>query len=365
MIALADDDEIGDDDLNDDVGDDDSDDDVGDDDLNDDDDEVDDNDREEDDDNDNDRDDDLVDDDREEYEERDVEIDLDSTEVKIESDWERNGLDDEFDLQFSTDDELKITLDFTLGHNKTNTDVEFEVVIDKIIEYNDTNGNGRYDEDDAIVSTYNLEKAAFEKITYKTEKRSGNETVHIISARTVDGVFGIVLYVVGNFTSLESGTLAPTEAKVDFIIHYNYHANDSQVTLKVKINTDYDTESDIRSYGETHGYAKNESELRIIGNHTGYFSWAEYALIDNISKPVNVTIVENHGKGFDEKDVVYFCYPRGKTIVHDPKVGVIGVSSLTFVQGVASIMQNIGIYALVCAVASIFIIGSIYIRKRM
>ena len=316
----------------------------------------------------NDKDDDRVDDLRELYEKRTLQIENSFTEVTIKSFWERNQLKDSWELYFSTIDSLKLILKYSTQNTTNGSSLEFTLLLDKIIEYNDTNNNGRYDDNDTIISMYDLEKAAFKKITYATETTQENQTAHIISTGTIDGVFGIVLHVVGNFTMMESGIQTPSEVKIDYIINYNYVSNDSKIALKTEINTQYDTETTVESYDAAQGYAHNESDLKILSrNYTGFFSWGEHALIDNISKPVNVTIVQNEGHGSDQKDIIYFSYPRGTHIVHDPKVGVISLSSLTFVAPeliiipIASVLTYIAAFVAV----SVLFVGSIYLRKRM
>jgi hypothetical protein len=316
----------------------------------------------------NDKDDDQVNDQQEQYEQRMLEIKQSTTEAKIKSSWQRNELKDAFELRFSTEESLSIMLEYNTENTTNDTYLDFEVFLDKIIEYNDTNNNGRYDESDTIISTYDLEHATFENMIYTTETTKENETVYTISTITVDGVFGIILHVNGNFTKTESGVQTPTEVKIDFIINYNYTSNESNVALKTEINTQYESQTNFDTYDEAQGYAHNESDLKIASVYnTGFFSWAEHALIDNISKPVNVTIVQNEGQGSEHKDIIYFNYPRGKTIVHDPKVGVISLSSLTFIVPQLSIIpaNSILIYIAVFGAVSLLFIGSIYIRRRM
>jgi hypothetical protein len=286
-----------------------------------------------------DEDEDGVNDEQEEYEEREVEIEHTANETEIRSGWEGGDLEDEFRVRFRTDEKLEIELEYSTEINATETELEFEVTVEKIVEYVDTNGNGRYDENDTVISTYTLGNAEYEVINYTIETTLDNETVHIISTSTIDGVFGIVLYVVGSFANLESGTLTPTAVKIDFVINnYNYSANNSQLALQVEVKTEYETEIETETYDETQGYAENETELSIAaGNYTGFFSWLGYAIVDGITRPVNTTVkskveltAENGEQEFKQKDNIYFCYPRGDSIVHDPKVGVVSVSSLTF-----------------------------------
>ncbi len=192
-----------------------------------------------------------------------------------------------------------------------------------------------------------------------------NETFYTISTETIDDVFEVILHVVGNYTKIDSDIISPTEVKIDFIINYPYISNTSMIALKAKINSLYETETEIEpSQPDKH----HDSAINIIaGTHTGYFSWMDHAMIDNVSKPVNITIIQVGGSQSENKDTIYFSYTRGKHIIHDPKVGVVSLSSLTFVPSLPS--QNpftsILLYTIVFIAASVILIGIVSLRKRM
>jgi len=300
--------------------------------------------------------------------EREIKIQKDESEIEIKSEWKQGELEDEFKVQFNTDEEPKIHLEYSSSLNTTEFELEFKVLVEEIIEYVDSNSNSRYDENDTVISSYNLNDLMFNFLDYKVETTHDNETVHIFSTNTTDGVFGIVLYAVGNFSKFDFGTLSPSEIKIDFLLNYNYLRNDSLLALKVEIKTEYETEINVESYDETQGYANNESEISIlVEDYFGFFSWADYALVDGRNMPINTTVIseidleaENGGRELEQKDIIYFCYPRGSSIIHDPKVGVIGVSSLSFEKllPIVSTVENILVYVITCLVTITFIIGA-------
>ena len=64
---------------------------------------------------------------------------------------------------------------------------------------------------------------------------------------------------------------------------------------------------------------------------------------------------------------LYFSYPRGGKIVHDPKLGVVSISFEAFaLQSISNLinMESINSYIGICVFASILFLGIIIIRKR-
>lgn len=303
-----------------------------------------------------------------EYEKRDMQIQINATNVAVESDWGRGDLEDVFKFFFTLDRTPQIIIDYATQQNTSEIDLKYIIIFEKIKEYIDTNNNGRYNRNDTILSEYKFENVTFKNITYTVEKTANNETLHRISTGTVDGVFGIVLYMVGNLTRINSGFLAPTEVKIDFIINYPYITNDSLIALKTKINSQYETETETEFSDPLHINNDFESNIKIISkNYTGFFSWGNQASVDNINRRVNITIIQVEGSRSDYKNTIYFCYPHGTHIVHDPKVGIIGLSSLSFIPSQSTLisLNSLFTYLAVWVVIALIFIGTIYLRKRM
>jgi len=61
-----------------------------------------------------------------------------------------------------------------------------------------------------------------------------------------------------------------------------------------------------------------ESEIKVKSETAeGYFSWENRALVDGATKPVNSSLTKE-----EERVLINLCYPRGTSIIHDPKLGV-------------------------------------------
>jgi hypothetical protein len=93
-----------------------------------------------------------------------------------------------------------------------------------------------------------------------------------------------------------------------------------------------------------------EEEIKITyGNYQGFFSWKNTAMVDNIERPVLSTELMDDPEEGGRK--LYLIYERGTSIVHDPRIGVLGA------VGIAPVMP--WIIVLVAAIlAAILAIGA-------
>jgi hypothetical protein len=321
-----------------------------------------------DDDEDDDEDGDDVDDDEEDEEERSVSIDIEDDEVEIESRLKNGAQKDEFDVEFSVDEGVEIELEYEHEIEDDEIEIEneseFEIEFKKLIEFRDLNNDGLFDEDnDETVSTYDLRDQEYSDINYTTTTTPDGETEHIISVYTVDGIFGLKLYLVENFAIIENGTLTPTEVKIDiFITDYNYLGNDTQLALKIEIETESKIEYDDDSHDEDEGYAENEEELEITNSaFEGFFSWSNVSTVDGKIEPVKSSELNQEVDDGEVEYDLYFIYARGDTIVHDPKIGVIrDQDSNENDQDAFNVTSGIGIISMIAIISLV----AIYFRKR-
>jgi hypothetical protein len=90
------------------------------------------------------------------------------------------------------------------------------------------------------------------------------------------------------------------------------------LALNISVDTRARTEVDEETFDESEGLAEDEEELELVGDDTtAFFSWVKEASVDGEMKPVGSSVFTN---GDDIK--VYFAYPQGQIINHDPKIGV-------------------------------------------
>ena len=271
-------------------------------------------------------DDDEQEDDEQEME-REVKVEVvETNKVEIKSTIEKEDIageiENSFEIEFEVNGEVEISLkyeeEFEYEDNveiDRETKLEFEVEFESIIEFVDNDGDGLYDEGENVF-VYELEDRGFTPISHTTEIVN-DVTVHKITTQTTDGVFGVTLYAVGEFATIGGEAVRLTEVKMDIEIHnFPYTRENSKLALECKIESVMETEEE-KEVGDV------EEEIKITyGNYQGFFSWKNTAMVDNIEKPVLSTELMDDPDEGERK--LYLIYERGTSIVHDPKIGVLG-----------------------------------------
>jgi hypothetical protein len=271
-------------------------------------------------------DDDEVNDDEHEIE-REVEVRVEANRVEIESTIEKEGIagetENSFEIEFEVNGEVEIKLEYEEEFEyEDNVEIgremklEFEVEFESIIEFVDNNGDGLYNEGESV-SVYELEDREFTPISYTTEIVD-DVTVHKITTQTVDGVFRVTLHIAGEFTIIGGEAVRPTEVKIDIEIHnFPYTHENSKLALECKIESVMETEEE-KEVGDV------EEEIKVTyGNYQGFFSWKNTSTVDGVERPVLSTeLMDDPEEG---KRKLYLIYERGTAIVHDPKIGILGV----------------------------------------
>jgi hypothetical protein len=213
-------------------------------------------------------------------------------------------------------------------------------------------------------------------MTYQKQLSDNDETINLVSLQTEDDVFKMNLYFSNNFSNINNQILTPSEVKIDFIINnFPFDEEDTHLALRSILETEHQTELKVESFDEMNGFSENESVLDINSmNNGGFFSWAETVMVDGVVKLVNSTIktqteetISENEKNSNQVSNIYFSYPRGGKIVHDPKLGVVSISFEAFaLQSISNLinMESIISYVGICVLASLLFLGIIIIRKR-
>lgn len=298
-------------------------------------------------------DDDGIDDDFEDLNHREITVQYSPTAVEIKSELEDGNREDEIQLHLIADSNgLKVELNYNSESESTEIELKLEVIFYSLIEYIDTNADGTYNESvDTFIGETLLN--SFQPISYVTQTTASNNSLHIVSVTTTDGVFTIKLYATEEFEIVNNSTITPTEAKLDIEIHnFAYVDGTSDLALKVKLitSTEYEYEIDENTEDEYAGYAENEMEVETKGTaYTGFFSWAKNALIDGIEQEVKASPLNNE----PGNEMIYLNYPRGTHIIHDPKVGIQGL--IRYPISWASLISVAFVIAAVVVVTAIFL----------
>jgi hypothetical protein len=303
-----------------------------------------------------DSDDDGFDDEIEEYNKRGIHIDFEPYEIELKSLLLSENTHHEIEIELDSSEKIKVSMEFSTSNNTPEPEIEISVEFREIIEFEDRNDNGFYDSADEEVSVYDLREADYREIEYSTDTTQDGETEHILIAQTTDNVFKVVVHAVGNFAKIESGTISPSEIKIDLIIqNYPYMEEDTKLAISAKL----ESEEEMRD-----GQEGNDDEGKVIISAVdaeAYFSWASTADVDGVETPVR-TSTETEEDG-DLK--IYFAYERGTEIDHDPKLGVpfLTVSSVTQDSNDDS-SPRVAAYIAAMLVGGLAIGGAVYIRRK-
>ncbi len=294
----------------------------------------------------------------------------------IRSQWRLNNSTDAFEIDFNTDPEPSLILNYMPSNNLSNIQLTFQITLKKFVEFSDLNNNKRYDYADEEVSTYNFNMQNFTNITYSNETLTSGENIMKMATKTTDDIFTIEMFISDNFTSFNNHLISPSEMKLDFIIeNYPYIKNNTQLALLVEIITDHHISIDAESFDEKSGFASNETAVNISSmNHSGFFSWLNNVIVDGSNKSVQASIFEEKNPGINELERITYLaisYPRGTTIIHDPKIGVVSQSfALTSLvdSNLIDFVTELNVYLayiVSCVLAILLFLGIIIIRKRL
>lgn len=294
---------------------------------------------------------------------------------RIRSRWNLNNTTDAFEINFISDPEPSLKLEYMPSGNESNVQLSFEIILNKIVEFFDVNNNNRYDHSDEVSSNYKFDSVNFTDLIYYNETLPSGESIVRAGTHTIDNIFSIDMMISDNFTPCYKHLISPSEMKIDFVIqNYPYVDNNTQLALLMELVTDHDLDIEEDSFDEKKGFASNETAINISSmNHSGFFSWLNTANIDGVNQSIHASIFKEEnfgGNGLELDKYLAISYPRGTQIIHDPKIGVVSQSFSSF--SLASVTLNeIGVelsifisYIFSCAIAILLFIGIVTLRKR-
>ena len=201
--------------------------------------------------------------------------------------------------------------------------LQFEVKFQTLIEYVDLNDNGVFDyENDTCIEGYGIN--SFHPIIYEPINISDETVLHYFLLNTTDGVFATHIYFPEEFVLVNGILVAPTQIKIDIeITNYDYIDENSQLALYTKLFSEDLYEEQEETEDEKNGLADEEKEVFIDNEeYRGIFSWKETAMIDGVEMPVLTNQLEVESEE-ENKWKLFFNYPRGNHIYHDPKIGIV------------------------------------------
>ena len=271
-------------------------------------------------------DDDGIDDDFEDLNKRDIDIEIEANQIQIESSLRSGDRIDQIQLKIITDSEgLTIEVSYESEIASTELELQFGVIFRKLVEFVDTDNNSMYNPlIDEKIQEFNLTN--FQPVKYTQINISDNTALHYFVINTTNGVFIAHIYFSEEFHIVNDTLITPVQSKIDIeITNFTYINSSSQLALYTSLESENDYEEEEDTEDEIREYATNEKGIiSEMNNFTGIFTWKNNASIDGISKDISMSDLDTDDYDEDEQKI-YFVYPRGTHIYHDPKVGIAGI----------------------------------------
>ncbi len=297
------------------------------------------------DDDDEDDEDDEDEDDEDEDEEREVKVEVEDHEVTIKLESKGPDQKDEVKVHFDADEgQMKVSFEREASAEE---EVEMRVTFHRVIEFEDADGDGAYSPlDDDLVREFFVEGLAVEDLTSGPFEVDGKVGQRIMVNYTFPGAgnFSLVFWVFGQFAFVNGVPVRPSEAKIDIHIEdFPFLKDESLVAVDLIVKTEFEIESEDVTADEL--IARGEE-------HTAFFRWASEATVDDVTKPVNSTLVsekikveiESDEGEFENRTRLFLTYARGAVIVHDPTVGIAAVVPMVpFLEGPSLTAFGIGV----------------------
>lgn len=269
----------------------------------------------------------------------------------------------EFRLRNNTNG-LEVGVSFTPNYDPlTNTseiELEFEVTFQEIVEYVDLDQNNVFDDlIDNEIQVLPLEN--YQTTQHSTIVISPDTNLHYFIVNTTDGIFTAHIYIAEEFDIVNNTLILPSETKIAIEINnFNYTNSNSRLALYNKLESGVDYNEKENTEDELHGYATDEQGVFTVNNtHVGFFSWEANATIDGMSKQVFASNPETDDADLNEQKM-YLNYPNGTVIIHDPKIGIEGLSIPPMAEAAIS-----GYFVSIFLGASLFgIVSIIYKLKK-
>ena len=301
---------------------------------------------------------DNIDDDFEEKNKRHVEVDIVEDQIHIFSVRRSDTKKDQLGILVTYNAD---GISFVVRY-KSKFEVEYEfnivfgVLFRELIEFVDVNEDGvYYPETDLYIQNVQLNN--FSDVFYDTTPISNNSELHYLRIRTIDEIFTVHVYIAEEFALVDNVLLTPSQIKIDIeISNFNYINENSQLALSTMLDSEVDFEPEEETEDEKNDYSSNEQGvITTIGNHTGYLTWSQIALIDETLEEISVSPLI----GVDHGQNLFICYSRAENIYHDPRLGIEGIL-IPLVQSESEFPTNLVVLILIIGAVSMSVIYATY-----
>lgn len=203
--------------------------------------------------------------------------------------------DDEDGFRYRSRDDHVVAVDAGQARSRVEaTSVRFEARIDAVLEYRDEDGNGAYDLGEPVVQRFVL--------------RDAPATVR------GDGALRIVSYVLGNGSLELRYRPSGEDTKFDVVIDaFPFAAQDTRLAVG---------SSAVGGGGLRVVEVDGAPAVAGTGDGSvGFLSWVQHVEVDGAVHPVGWSVHVSQSEA-RQSAIIYWSYPAGDHVVHDPVLGV-------------------------------------------
>lgn len=212
-----------------------------------------------------------------------------------------------------------------------------DVHLDEVLAFVDEDGDGAYDIGEPVLDRHQLPEDAVEVLTVA----EGTDNRTLLYSLEGGGRIELAFNVSGAHGDRVG-------AKFDVEVHnYTFDGEDDvHVALGSRVQIGGGLE-----HGEREGLP---ALLGQDGDEVTYLSWVENATVDGVEHPVGSSVLLDVQES--ESAVVYWAYPQGEEIVHDPELGV--------TDAIRDLAGQLAPFALGLAATATLLFGGYALRAR-
>jgi hypothetical protein len=289
---------------------------------------------------------------------RQVSIDAGDSQARVRSMGGNGGVGDEIDFELNATNRFTVEMRYAGEVAGEPGQLMARLVFVDLVEFNDTDGDGLLDGGDTVVSAYSLQQVECERLEYRNTSLGGGVNVHTITARTRDGVFGLVSSIPdAPFT--EGTSMSNSWMKLDIVVEgFPYTQSRTLLALRTRLETTARLTIVENSTGLDSYVAADEGFVGFEeGEVLGFYSWVRNATVDGKDVRVATTTMTTLG-GVE----IAHVYGRGSNVVHDPKLGM-PLAEAVVIEAF-DVLAVLLPYAIAAAVSAVVVVAIFSARRR-
>ncbi len=261
-----------------------------------------------------------------------LQVNVSENQAQISSQIRSSGVEKEFRAQMETSHGVRLEVEFDSATANMSRELELEATFAKLVEFTDSSGT--LTSSSTVLQTIDLAQLSYSRVTANQVTVGGVQGDQLV-AQGVQGnfTFKVVAYAFPSSLNINSTALSPSALKIVLYIN-NYPYTQANSLLALQVNTESDRSIDVSEADSQHAVKSLDSNL----GEQAVFSWNGPLTVDGKSATLKISATSQG----DEEKTLNVVYPHGKSIVHDPVLGVflVGVPFYTqtnFIIGVAAV----------------------------